>query len=1022
MATTTPEQSTARTQHVTLPVTGMTCASCVRTIEKALHRVEGVREANVNLASEQAAADYDPALAGVDQLRAAIEKAGYGVRDMPAQTASPIAVASESAPDAIVLPIEGMTCASCVRRVEKALAKVPGVDSANVNLATETAHVSFDPTTTSLEQLTSAVEKAGYKVAPLASEAPSASAADIPSSPADRLDQERDREISDLKRKWLVSLIVGMAMMAVMYLPLPIEQALYAPLLLIAATVIQVWAARVFYSAAWAAAKHGGTNMNTLIAVGTSVAYGYSAFVTLWPSLAQRWGFQPHLYYETAVIIVALILLGRWMEARAKRQTGAAIRALMGLQAKTARVIRGGVELDVPVESVQVGDLVRVRPGEKVPVDGVVTEGNSTLDESMLTGESLPVEKAPGDAVIGATLNATGSFVFRATKVGRATTLAQIVRLVEEAQGSKAPMQRLADTISSYFVPAVLAIAALTFAGWMVLGPEPRITLALQAAISVLIIACPCALGLATPTAIMVGTGKAAEHGILIRGGEALEAARHINAIVLDKTGTLTRGKPSVTSVALGSGWSEPDLLALAAAAEVGSEHPLGEAIVARARELELQVPKAEHFQSITGKGIQALVDGRELLVGNRSLMAQLGVNLNGLSERADEMAKTGATPMFVAVAGESAGVIAVADTLKPESREAVAQLRALGLEVWMLTGDNQATARAIAAEAGIDSVLAEVLPDQKATKVKDLQAEGKVVAMVGDGINDAPALAQADLGLAIGTGTDVAMAASDITLIGGDLRTIVTAVALSRKTVGVIKQGLFWAFAYNVILIPVAVGALYPLLHVLLSPMLAAAAMAMSSVSVVSNALRLRGFRRPKDASEILHPSLGARVADYAYLAGIALLAMAIGAAALTFALRSQSSMGMSAPAAVAGTLVPDRTVAIEATDQLRFVPDSITVRAGETVAFRVTNGGTVDHEFVVGDAAVQLAHEQEMAQAGGSSPMADEQAYVVSVPAGKSATLVYRFEKPGTLLYGCHLAGHYAAGMRGTITVMQS
>ncbi len=916
-----------------------------------------------------------------------------------------------------------MTCASCVRRVEKALTKVPGVESANVNLATETAHVSFDPTTVSMEQLTSAVEKAGYKVAPLPSEVPSSSTAGGAASPADRLDQERDREISDLKRKWLVSLIVGLVMMAVMYLPLGIEQALYAPLLLIAATVIQVWAARVFYSAAWAAAKHGGTNMNTLIAVGTSVAYGYSAFVTLWPSLAQRWGFQPHLYYETAVIIVALILLGRWMEARAKRQTGAAIRALMGLQAKTARVIRGGVELDVPVEAVQVGDLVRVRPGEKVPVDGVVTEGNSTLDESMLTGESLPVEKAPGDAVIGATLERDRLLRLPGHQ-GRPR---------HDPRPDRPPGRRSAGLQGAHAAPGRYYLQLLRPGGAGHRGPDLRRLdgAGAGAARSRWLYRrpsryssspAPARSAWPRPTAIMVGTGKAAEHGILIRGGEALEQARRINAIVLDKTGTLTRGKPSVTSVTPASGWNEADLLTLAAAAEVGSEHPLGEAIVGRARELDLRLPKAEHFQSITGKGIQAVVEGRELLVGNRSLMDQLGVNLNGLSEQADEMAKTGATPMFVAVDGASAGVIAVADTLKPESRDAVAQLQALGLEVWMLTGDNEATAHAIAAEAGIDHILAEVLPDQKASKVKNLQGEGKVVAMVGDGINDAPALAQADLGIAIGTGTDVAMAASDITLIGGDLRTIVTAIALSRKTVGVIKQGLFWAFAYNVILIPVAMGALYPLLHVLLSPMLAAAAMAMSSVSVVTNALRLRGFRQPKDANEILHPSLGSRVADYAYLVGIALLAMAIGAAALAFALRGQGSMGMSTPAAASNVPVPDRTIAIQTTDQLRFAPDSISARAGETVAFKVTNSGTVDHEFVIGDAAVQQAHEQEMAKAAGSSPMADEQAYVVSVPAGKTATLVYRFTKPGTLLYGCHVAGHYAAGMQGTITVTQS
>jgi Cu+-exporting ATPase len=534
-----------------------------------------------------------------------------------------------------------------------------------------------------------------------------------------------------------------------------------------------------------------------------------------------------------------------------------------------------------------VGDLVRVRPGEKVPVDGVIHEGHSALDESMLTGESLPVDKDPGDQVIGATLNKTGSFIFKATRVGKDTTLAHIVRLVEAAQGSKAPMQRLADRISEVFVPAILVLSVLTFVGWMVLysGPEPRLTLALQAAIAVLIIACPCALGLATPTAIMVGTGKAAEHGVLIRGGEALEGARRIDTIVLDKTGTLTRGKPAVTRVVATDGVSEHDLLRFAAAAEIGSEHPLGAAIVSRAHELVLQLPRAQNFQAYPGQGIQAQVEDRRLLLGNRTLLESYGIALNGLTETGAALASQGATPMYVALGDRPAGLIAVADTLRPESRDAVTQLEALGLEVWMLTGDNRATAEAIAHEAGVKHVLAEVLPAQKADKISELQVAGKTVAMVGDGINDAPALARADLGIAIGIGTDVAMAASDITLIGGDLRTIVTAIALSRKTVGVIKQGLFWAFAYNIVLIPVAMGLLFPLFGVLLNPVLAAAAMAMSSVSVVTNALRLRGFQRPANAAAIRYPSLRERAAEYAYLVGIAVVALAVGAAALAFA-----------------------------------------------------------------------------------------------------------------------------------------
>ncbi|HEX2037775.1 MAG TPA: copper-translocating P-type ATPase, partial [Chloroflexota bacterium] len=728
-----------------------------------------------------------------------------------------------------------------------------------------------------LEQLTAAVEKAGYKVG----ERPPASAPPVP----DGHEQARQREIDDLKRKWTVALPAGLGMMALMYVPLPLDAMdVLMPALLVIATVVQFWAGRSFYGAAWAAARHGATNMNTLVALGTTVAWGYSAFVTLWPGLAEGWGLPVHVYFETAVVIIALILLGRWMEAKAKKQTAGAIKALMGLQAKTARVIRDGHERDVPIEQVRVGDLVRVRPGEKVPVDGTIEEGHSSLDESMLTGESLPVEKGPGDEVIGATLNKTGSFVFRATKVGQDTTLAQIVRLVEDAQGSKAPMQQLADTVAGYFVPVVIGTAFLTFLAWLILGPETgRLTFAVGTAIAVLIIACPCALGLATPTAIMVGTGKAAEHGVLIRGGEALEQARKIDTIVLDKTGTLTRGRPAVTRVVPANGLSEPDLLRLAAAAEVGSEHPLGEAIVARARELALHLPKAEAFESVTGKGIRASVEGRELLLGNRALMEEVGVRLDGLDARAQELARGGATPMYVAVEGQGAGLIAVADTLKPESREAVEELRALGLEVWMLTGDNRATAEAIAREVGIDPrhVIAEVLPEQKAEQIKALQAAGggKVVAMVGDGINDAPALAQADLGIAIGSGTDVALAASDVTLIGADLRNIVTAIALSRKTVAVIKQGLFWAFAYNVLLIPVAMGALYPFTGVLLDPVLAAAAMAMSSVAVVTNALRLRGFTRPASAKAILRPSLRSRLGDAAYLAGVAVLSLAVGA-----------------------------------------------------------------------------------------------------------------------------------------------
>src|SRR5215211_4116614 len=600
---------TTTTVDVTFPVTGMTCASCVNRVEKAIGKVPGIERAAVNLATERATVNYDPRQTTVADIAAAVERAGYGVADLPGEPfapepASPTPLSGDGTNDAplpesaeAVLPIEGMTCASCVRRVEKGLSKVPGVSAANVNLATERATVAYDPAVANLAALRTAVEHAGYRVGEVpaaeyrsAARQPAARLA-APATAVDPRERERDRELADLKRKWVVSLVIGLVMMAEMYLPLGWDMAVVAPLLLIQATLVQVWAGGVFYRTAWAAARHGGTNMSTLVAVGTSAAYGYSAFVTLWPQLAARWGFPFHLYYEVAVVVIALILLGRWLEARAKKQTGTAIKALMGLQARTARVIRNGIEQDILVELVIVGDLVRVRPGEKVPVDGVVTEGCSALDESMLTGESLPVEKEPGDTVIGATLNKTGSFVFRATKVGRDTTLAQIVRLVEQAQGSKAPMQRLADSISSYFVPVVLVLAALTFAAWLVFGPSP--VFALTATIAVLIIACPCALGLATPTAIMVGTGKAAEYGILVRGGEALEMTRKINTIVLDKTGTLTRGKPAVTTVVPADGLTEQELLRLAAAAEVGSEHPLGEAVVLRARELGVDLPTA---------------------------------------------------------------------------------------------------------------------------------------------------------------------------------------------------------------------------------------------------------------------------------------------------------------------------------------------------------------------------------------------------------------------------------------------
>lgn len=807
------------------------------------------------------------------------------------------------------LDIAGMTCASCVGRVEKALRRVDGVAAAEVNLATEVATVRFDPVRVGLGELTAAVTRAGYTAT---QRRDAQSAAGQPTDAKTAANEERDSEanLTSLKRKWQITLATGLGLMVLMCVPLYLDAMDWLmPAILVVATVVQFWAGRDVYRAAWAAARHRSTSMNTLVALGTGVAYAYSAFVTLWPAAAERWGLPLHVYFETSLVILALVLAGRWMEAKAKKQTAAAITALVGLAPKTARVLRDGAAVDIPVDQVVVGDLVRVRPGEKIPVDGVVTDGATAVDESMLTGESLPVDKAAGDQVIGATINRTGTVVLRATAVGADTALAQIVRLVEDAQGAKVPLQRLADRVSAWFVPIVLGLAAATFAAWALLGPDTgRLTTAISTTISVLIIACPCALGLATPTAVMVGTGRAAGLGILIGNGDALQTARRVTAVVLDKTGTITRGKPALTGITAVAGWTEGYVLALVAAAETGSEHPVGEAIVAAATARFRDLPPLRSFDAVPGHGIDAVVDNRRVLVGNAALMAARGVDIAALRAIAATEAAAGRTPMFVAVDGAAAAVLTVADTVKAESAEAVAQLKALGVQVWMLTGDNAATAAAIAEQVGIEHVLAEVLPAEKAATVRELQRQGQVVAFCGDGINDAAALSEAAIGLAVGTGADVAIAASDITLVGGDLRGIVSAIALSRRTVTTMKQGLGWAFGYNLLLIPVAAGALYWWHGLLLDPVLASAAMAMSSVSVVTNALRLR-FRRPATAKEILRPPLRARVGQYAYLTGIAVAALALGAGLTAVSRMDFAQRGMNGQLAWAqGTGMPMR------------------------------------------------------------------------------------------------------------------
>jgi Cu+-exporting ATPase len=897
-------------------------------------------------------------------------------------TASPPSPAQR--PAEIELPIAGMTCASCVNRIERFLNKTPGVEEASVNLATEMATIRYLPDVAGRAELVGAVEAAGYEIKRAAE--PLADGAERSLAEEADLDaEERERETRTLFVQSAVSIAIALLTMAAMFWPqTSVAMEDLNKLALWPATFVQFWAGRRFYDAAWRAFRHGfGTNMSTLVVVGTTAAWAYSVFVTMYPEIIHEAGLHPEAYFDTSALIIGLILLGRWLEARAKGRTTGAIRRLIGLQATSARLVRGDVEEDVPLESVRPGDLLRVRPGEKVPVDGVVVEGASALDQSMLTGEPIPVDRGPGDEVIGATINTTGSFIMRATRVGRETALARIVELVRKAQGSKAPLQRLADRISGIFVPVVLAVGALTFLIWFLGGPEPRLTLALAAFIAVVVVACPCAMGLATPTAIMVGTGRGAEAGILIRGGEALEGAHRVDTIVLDKTGTLTIGRPSVGEVVTATGVTVAELLDLAGSVEKGSEHPVGAAILGRAREDELGFRAVSDFRALGGHGVEGVIDGQRVLVGTARLLADHGIDVGPLQADADRVAASGMTPAWAAAGGRLLGFVSVTDALKAESPEAVADLRGQGLDVWLVTGDEERTARAIASRVGIpdDRVLAGVLPGDKAAAVERLQGEGRVVAMVGDGINDAPALAQADLGIAIGTGADVAIEAADVTLMGGDPRGVAASIALSRRTVMVIRQNLFWAFAYNVLLIPVAMGVLYPSFGITLNPAMAAGAMALSSVAVVTNSLRLRSFDPRGRAAREPRRGLRAHLREASFLVGVALASVVVAGGVL------------AADRAIDASAV---RVDVAARD-VRFEPDAITVPSGSWVVIALRNEDPIFHDLEVeGLANVDV----------GARP-------------GQTASIRVRLDRPGTYDFLCTVPGHAEAGMTGTLVV---
>lgn len=812
---------------VQLKIGGMTCSACAKAIERAVGKLPSAKDVSVNYATEKLSVSYDEQKLALDEVKKAVIKAGYEV--IEAETGKEITI-----------PIGGMTCSACAVAIEKATGKLPGVEIASVNFATEKLKIKYDSSKLRISEIKQAIVKAGYQ--PL--EIDNTQQVD-----GDKL--RKEKEIKVLWRKFIVSLIFSVpllyiAMGGMLGWPLPsfldpMHYPFQYALVELVLTIPIVIAGYRFYTVGFKAIWRRQPNMDSLIAMGTTAAVLYSVYSTYRISLGD-FHFVEDLYFETAGVIITLILLGKALEAVSKGRTSEAIKKLMGLAPKTAIVLQGDQEIEIPIEEVEVGDIIIVKPGSKIPVDGEIVEGHTSVDESMLTGESMPVEKFKGDKVIGASINKNGSIRFRATRVGSDTALAQIIKLVEDAQGSKAPIAHLADVVSGYFVPVVFVIATLSALLWYLSGESEVFSLTIF--IAVLVIACPCALGLATPTAIMVGTGKGAENGVLIKGGEALEVAHKIKTIVFDKTGTITEGKPQVTDIIVSDSLDSNELLRLAASAEKGSEHPLGDAIVKGAEKLSLSLYKVEQFQAIPGHGIQVTINGQMLYLGNKKLMNEKGIDLSGYSEHADRLAEEGKTPMYVSIDSKLKGLIAVADVVKPSSLAAIKTLHKMGIEVAMITGDNRKTAEAIAKQVGIDRVLAEVLPQDKANEVKKLQSEGKKVAMVGDGINDAPALAQADIGIAIGSGTDVAMESADIVLMRSDLMDVPTALQLSKSTIRNIKQNLFWAFAYNVAGIPVAAGLLYAFGGPKLNPIIAAAAMSLSSVSVLTNALRLKNFK----------------------------------------------------------------------------------------------------------------------------------------------------------------------------------